>query len=113
MHTFDLAHGAAPLTTPIVHTSGILYGDTSTGSQGQFCFQGFCDVFYGSSSVSKSFVSLVSRSGKMGKAIDFLGQGFEGTTAGSFNGYSRQLQVVSDTYLTAVVPGGATTGFAR
>jgi hypothetical protein len=40
-------------------------------------------------------------------------QGFTGTTNVSFNGASASFTVVSDTYLTATVPSGATTGFVN
>jgi hypothetical protein len=56
-----------------------------------------------------SFVPSLS-SGKVGKTIQILGQGFTGTTNVSFNGVSATFAVASDTYLTAVVPAGATTG---
>ena len=47
----------------------------------------------------------------MGKTIDILSQGLTGTTAVSFNGTAASFTIVSDTYLTATVPSGATTGF--
>jgi len=53
----------------------------------------------------------VSTSGRIGKTIEILGQGLTGSTGVSFNGTAANFQVVSDTYLTAVVPSGATTGF--
>jgi hypothetical protein len=58
------------------------------------------------------FVSFVGPqfSGKVGKTIEILGQGFTGTTRVSFNGAAATFKVVSDTYLTATVPAGATTG---
>jgi hypothetical protein len=59
----------------------------------------------------KPFVSLLPYSGKVGKTIEFLGQGFTGTTAVSFNGIAASFTVKSSTYLTAIVPTGATTGF--
>jgi len=49
--------------------------------------------------------------GKVGKTIEILGQGLTGTTKVSFHGVSATtFSVVSDTYLTVVVPAGATTG---
>jgi hypothetical protein len=40
-----------------------------------------------------------------------LGQGLTGTTSVTFNGLpASSFSVVSDTYMTAVVPSGATTG---
>jgi len=56
------------------------------------------------------FVSLVSTSGKVGKTVEVLGQGFTGTTAVSFNGTPATFKVVSATFLKATVPSGATTG---
>jgi hypothetical protein len=55
-------------------------------------------------------VSFVSGSGSVGNTIEILGQGFKGATSVSFNGVVARFQVVSDTYLTAIVSKGATTG---
>jgi hypothetical protein len=55
------------------------------------------------------FVSLVRNSGKVGKMVEILGQGFTGTTAVSFGSTAATFKVVSDTYLTATVPAGART----
>ncbi len=57
------------------------------------------------------FVAFVIPTGKVGKNAQILGQGFTGTTSVTFNGVpATSFKVVSDTYLTAVVPVGATTG---
>ena len=47
----------------------------------------------------------------MGRKVDILGQGFKGTTMVSFNGKVASFKVQSNTYLTATVPDGATTGY--
>lgn len=58
-----------------------------------------------------AFVAFVLPSGKVGKTAQILGQGFTGSTAVTFNGVlSTNFSVDSDTYITAVVPSGATTG---
>jgi len=57
------------------------------------------------------FVSMVNWEGEVGATVEILGQGFTGATKVSFNGTSATFKVVSDTYLTATVPAGATTGF--
>jgi hypothetical protein len=57
-----------------------------------------------------AFVRLVSPVGKVGKAIQVLGQGFTGTTSVAFNGVLASFVVQSDTFLTATVPSGATSG---
>ena len=47
----------------------------------------------------------------VGQQAQILGQGFTGTTSVTFNGLpAMSFEVVSDTYLTATVPAGATTG---
>jgi uncharacterized repeat protein (TIGR03803 family) len=56
------------------------------------------------------FVSFLVSTGPIGKTIGIIGQGFTGTTAVSFNGTAATFTVKSDTYLTATVPTGATTG---
>jgi hypothetical protein len=55
-------------------------------------------------------VSLVPDRGKVGSAIEVLGQGFTSSTTVSFNGTPATATVVAGTYLRAVVPSGATTG---
>jgi hypothetical protein len=91
--------------TPIQHTNGILYGDTLLG--GDLNNTG---VFYALNLGLKPFVSLLPTSGKVGATVEILGQGFTGTEAVSFNGTAAKFTVVSNTYMTAVVPTGATTG---
>jgi uncharacterized repeat protein (TIGR03803 family) len=111
LHSFGGTDGSDPLVTPFQHTNGILYGDTNSGGTGNACNGGGCGVFYSLNAGLKPFVSLLPYSGKVGRTIEFLGQGFKGTTGISFNGAVANFKVVSDTYLTAIVPRGATTGF--
>src|SRR5579872_2989092 len=103
---FNSTDGADPLVTPIQHTNGILYGDTLLG--GDINNTG---VFYSLNLDLKPFVNLLPASGNVGATVEILGQGFTGTTAVSFNGAAAaKFTVVSNTYMTAVVPTGATTG---
>ncbi len=101
--------GANPQVALFQHTSGTLYGDTYGGGSGKLCF---CGVLYSLGMKLGPFVSFVGPlfEGKVGKTIEILGQGFTGTTKVSFHGVAATFAVVSDTYLTAVVPTGATTG---
>jgi uncharacterized repeat protein (TIGR03803 family) len=101
--------GANPQVSLFQHTSGTLYGDTDGGGSGKLCF---CGVLYSLGMKLGPFVSFVGPlfEGKVGKTIEILGQGFTGATKVSFHGVSATFTVVSDTYLTAVVPAGATTG---
>ena len=110
---FDYTTGATPEIRPFQHTSGVAYGESSVGGTGNVSpsSAGLCGVFYSWKSTSlPAFVSLLPYSGKVGKTIEFLGQGFKGTTSVSFGGTAAKFQIVSDTYLTATVPTGATTG---
>jgi hypothetical protein len=57
------------------------------------------------------FVALVIPTGKVSQVAQMLGQGFSGTSSVTFNGVpATSFKVVSDTYLTAIVPSGATSG---
>lgn len=102
----DGTHGAHPSVTLMQHTNGILYGDADEG--GETTNNG--TFFKVNVPGLKPFVSLLPTSRKVGAKIGILGQGFTGTTRVSFNGIKATFTVVSSTYLTAVVPSGATTG---
>jgi hypothetical protein len=57
------------------------------------------------------FVAFVLPTGKTGQTAQILGQGFTGTTSVVFHGVpAKSFKVESDTYMTAVIPSGATTG---
>ena len=102
----DGSMGCNPQVTLAQHTSGVVYGDTVGGGTGNNNH----GVFYSLNAGLQPFVSFLPASGKVGDTIEFLGQGFTGTTAVSFSGAAATFQVVSDTYLTATVPSGAKTG---
>jgi uncharacterized repeat protein (TIGR03803 family) len=107
---FTSINGAHPTVTPFQHTNGIIYGDANQG--GETTNTG---TFYKVTGLKfeKPFVSLVLSAGKVGSTVEILGQGFvkEKTTV-SFNGASPiNATVMSATYLTAIVPPKATTGF--
>ncbi len=101
--------GANPQVALLQHTNGTFYGDTDGGGKGQLCF---CGVLYSLGMKLNPFVSFVGPlfEGKVGKTIEILGQGLTGTSKVSFHGAAATFTVVSDTYLTAVVPSAATTG---
>ena len=67
-------------------------------------------TFYSFDVGMKPFVSLVQTSGAVGTSVGILGQGFTGASQVSFTGANAVFTVISDTYLTARVPSGATTG---
>ncbi|MGA8153033.1 MAG: choice-of-anchor tandem repeat GloVer-containing protein [Terriglobales bacterium] len=104
LYNFDSADGASPFSTPMQHTNSKIYGLAELGGASGY------GVFYSLDVGLGPFVSLVSTLGEVGKTVEVLGQGFTGTSAVSFNGTAAAFTVVSDTYLTATVPSGATTG---
>ena len=104
LYNFDRSTGDAPESTLVQHTTGILYGTTIEGGTPN------SGVFFSLKNGLKAFVRTLPGLGKVGKSIGILGQGFTGTTQVSFNGTTATFNVTSDTYLTATVPAGATTG---
>ena len=116
IHNFDNTTGSAPEVTLFQHTNGTLYGDTYCGGTG---INGLCGtdttsgVFYSFNASLKPFVSLVNPSGKVTATVEILGQSFTGTTGVSFNGTATTFKVVTDTFMTAAVPSGATTGTVK
>ncbi len=103
LHSFQGKYsGAFPLAPVVQATSGIFYGATSQGGKGGSIFS--LAIGLG------PFVETVQSSAKVGKTVMILGQGFIDTTSVSFNGVSAKYTVVSETYLTAKVPKGATSG---
>jgi uncharacterized repeat protein (TIGR03803 family) len=105
LYSFDGTSGTAPGAPLTQHTNGSFYGDSAWG--GSFDLGTFYSLNVGLS----PFVRLVTTSAKVGKTVQILGQGFTGTTAVFFNGTAATFHVVSQTYLTATVPTGATNGF--
>jgi uncharacterized repeat protein (TIGR03803 family) len=87
------------------HTNGKLYATTYYG--GTFFYGSVYSLDMG----LKPFVAFVRATGKVGQTVQILGQGLTGTSSVLFNGLaSTSFSIVSDTYVTAVVPNGAKTG---
>jgi hypothetical protein len=84
-----------------------MYGTANNGGTGN----NDGGVFFSLDLGLSPFVSFLPAATEVGHTVEFLGQGFTGTTAASFNGKPATFTVVSDTYLTAIVPGGASSGF--
>jgi uncharacterized repeat protein (TIGR03803 family) len=98
------ATGSAPQVVPLQHTKGILYGEASAG--GKFNEGTFLDGNLG----LKAFAGLLPTTGAVGSSVGILGQGLGQTTGVAFNGTAATFSVESGTFLTAIVPAGATTG---
>jgi uncharacterized repeat protein (TIGR03803 family) len=105
LYTFDGTAGTAPGAALTQSTNGLFYSDAAWGGSDNL------GTFYSFSAGLSPFVRLVTTSAKAGKTIEILGQGFTGTTAVSFNGTAATFHTLSNTYLTVVVPNGATGGF--
>lgn len=86
-------------------TDGNIYGTAEIGT-----FLGAGDVFRLSLNLGP-FGSFVRNPAKVGQAFGILGQQLTGTTAVSLNGVPASFTVVSDTFIKATVPEGATTGY--
>jgi len=86
-------------------TNGIFYGTAANGGRYDYGTVFSLDMGLG------PFVRFVRPAGKVGQSAQILGQGLTGSTSVMFNGVpALSFSVVSDTYMTAVVPSGATTG---
>jgi uncharacterized repeat protein (TIGR03803 family) len=104
LHRFEEIEGSTPQAELLQATNGILYGTTPYGGTNLDGTIFSLDVGLG------PFVSLIRDSGKVGATVGVLGKGFTGTTSVSLNDTPAIFTVKSDTYLTATVPTGATTG---
>lgn len=97
-------NGEFPYAGLVQASSGIFYGTNIGGTNTAGTAFSF-DVGLG------PFVAFIRSSGKVGATAKILGQGFTGTSSVTFNGVrATSYTVVSDTYLKAQVPSGATTG---
>jgi uncharacterized repeat protein (TIGR03803 family) len=86
-------------------TSGKFYGTTNLGGKSGN------GTIYSLNMGLGSFITFVRPNGAIGGTAQILGQGLTGATGVTFNGIAAtSLKVVNDTYMTAVVPSGATTG---
>jgi uncharacterized repeat protein (TIGR03803 family) len=104
--------GAHPQIPLFQHTNGTMYSSTVYGGSGTvMCGTAAnCGVFYSLNMGLHPFVALMTTSGKSGKSIQILGNGLTGTSKVMFGSGAATFKVVSDTYMTAVVPATGTSG---
>jgi uncharacterized repeat protein (TIGR03803 family) len=95
---------AAPVGQLMQHTNGTLYGVAQFGGTNDL------GTVYSVANGMSAFCALVQPVLKVGNTLEILGQGMTGTTSVTVNGISATFKVKSDTYVTATVPAGATTG---
>jgi uncharacterized repeat protein (TIGR03803 family) len=105
LHTFDGTDGYLAYGGLFQSTDGKFYGTTYAGGT-----YGYGNVYSLDMGLGP-FVTFVQAAGKVGQTGGILGQGFTGTTNVSLNGISASFTVVSDTFIRATVPLGATTGY--
>jgi len=105
LHDFEGTDGTDPRGGLVQATNGKFYGTTFQGGDGNSGTIFSLDMGLG------PFVTFVRAFGKVGQTGPILGQGFTGTTSVMLNGVPADFTVVSDTYIKATVPPGATTGY--
>ncbi len=107
VHDFATASGDTPMSTPVLHTNGIVYGTTNHGGS-QLPAYG---VLYSFDNGLKPFASLVIiTSGHVGDAAGILGQGFLSATGVSFGNGPGQIIPINDTAAIVSPLAGAMTG---
>jgi len=105
LYAFSSKFGRFPSAGLLQHTNGKFYG---------LCFNGGAygeGTLYSLNMGLGPFIALVRYTGRIGQPVQILGQGLTGSMAVTVNGLpATSFKVVSDNYMTAVVPTGATTG---
>jgi uncharacterized repeat protein (TIGR03803 family) len=108
----NCSDGANPVGGLVQATDGTIYGSTTlygdkncVGSNGQGC-----GTLFRLSLGLPPFVQAQINFGKIGQMVNILGNKMIGTTSVKFNGVPAEFKVMSDTYLKAQLPNGATTG---
>lgn len=105
LYSFQELVGKYPEAPLMQHTNGVIYGTANQGGA-----HGTGDVFSLDLGLGP-FITFVRPSGAVGHIIHILGQGLTGATSVTFNGVTAaSFKVERDTYMTATVPNGATTG---
>jgi uncharacterized repeat protein (TIGR03803 family) len=114
LHVFcaqaNCADGGATYAGLLQSTNGKFYGTTPTGGANTCIGPNSCGTVFSLDVGLGPFVTFLVSTGRVGQTVGILGQGLTGTTSVSFNGTAAAFTVKSDTFLTANVPAGATTG---
>jgi uncharacterized repeat protein (TIGR03803 family) len=104
LHSFDGSDGSG-LQMPVAqHTNGKFYGAASFGGANNWGTGYSLDMGLG------PFLRLQNPFGTVGSTVYILGVGLSRTSTVAFNGVNAEFTLHSDTFLTATVPAGATTG---
>jgi uncharacterized repeat protein (TIGR03803 family) len=111
LHSFSPPEGRDPTGGMLQATDGVLYGTTIYGGEFTCRSRGGCGTTFTLDVGLGPFVTFVRGYGNVGQGAVILGQGLIGTAGVTFNGVPASFHVISDTYLIAAVPPGATTGY--
>ena len=111
IHSFDNTDGANPFGGLVQGTDGKIYGATTEGGDLNCSGNDGCGTVFSIDMGLGPFVAFVRPYGKVGQTGGILGQGFTGTTSVMLNGIPVNFTVVSDTFIKATVPPGASTGY--
>ena len=107
LYSFQTTTGDTPMSTPTLHTNGIIYGTTNHGGTTYTPY----GVLYSFNAGLKPFASLVIIwSGKVGTHVGIIGQGFSKATGMKFGTGPGTFTVINDNYMIATAAAGATTG---
>lgn len=107
LYDFQTALGDTPMSTPTLHTNGIIYGTTNHGGTVNPVY----GTMYSYNANLKPFASLVIIwSGRVGTHVGIIGQGFTTATGVQFGLGPGTFTVISDNYMIATAAAGATTG---
>ena len=104
-HSFDYEDGAGAESGLLQSTNGNFYGAAFLGG-----VNGWGTAYELSNSLGP-FVALVSYMGRVGETGGILGQEFTTAYKVEVNGIQAKFTVVSDTYIEATIPEGATSGY--
>jgi uncharacterized repeat protein (TIGR03803 family) len=102
--------GAIPYAGLLQGTNGTFYGTTSDGGDYRTSHNLGDGVAYSWSMGLGPFAEAQFNFGKTGQTVTILGNRLAGATSVTFNGVSANFKVISNTYLKAQIPTGATTG---
>ena len=106
LHNFATPTGDTPLSTPLLHSNGKIYGLTYHGGA-----KPSYGMIYSFDNGLSPFVSqFVYYSGKVGDTVNLLGQGFSNATGVKFGTGAGSFVASTDAYMTATIETDDTTG---
>lgn len=109
LHRFKGSDGNELVGGLVQATDGKLYGTTYLG--GAVCV--YCGTVFQIGLGLDPFVLANPEFGRPGRVIQILGDHLTETSTVTFNGTPAQFEVMSDTFIKAIVPKGAATGMIQ